>query len=170
LSLSQEIEKPVLQLLPDYPNEYCTYQTAIVHTNSHISFQKHYYSVPYKFIGEKVILKIYADYLEVFDGKLFLCQYSTKHKLSGYYTTEERHLPERSATYGKWNSSRYMQWALRKGPNAVIVVGKMFQQGSEEQYYQRVHPLLKLAGSYSNQRLDNACQLWLSTSPTVQHN
>lgn len=158
LSLFQEIEKTLLQPLPDYPYEYCSYQTAKVYTNSHISFQKHYYSVPYTYIGKKVTVKIYADYLEVFDGKLFLCQHSTKHKSAGYYTTEERHLPERSATYGKWNSSRYLQWARRKGPNVAIVVEKIFQQGPEQQYYQRVHSLLKLADSYSDQRLDNACQ------------
>lgn len=161
LSLFQEIEQPLLQPLPDYPYEYCSYQTAKVYNNSHISHQKHYYSVPYALIGKKVTLKVYDDFLEVFDGKTFLCRHSTKHKSPGYYTTEEQHLPEQSATYGKWNSSRYLQWARHKGPNVAIVVEKLFQQGPEQQYYQRVHSLLKLADSYSDQKLDNACQLAL---------
>lgn len=160
-SLFEEFEKETLQPLPIYSYEYCTYQSAKVYNNSHISFKKHYYSVPYAFIGKKVMLKIYSEYLEIFDGNNFLCRHSTKHKSSGYYTTDEQHLPEHSATYGKWNSSRYQQWARHKGPNVSIVVEKMFQKGPEQQYYQRAHSLLKLADSYSDQRLDYACQLAL---------
>ncbi|WP_438782232.1 Mu transposase domain-containing protein [Enterococcus sp. DIV0187] len=60
------MEKPALQPLPTYPYEYCLYQTVKVYNNSHTSYEKHYYSVPYAFIGRKVALKIYSDHLEVF--------------------------------------------------------------------------------------------------------
>ncbi|MDT2429279.1 IS21 family transposase [Enterococcus avium] len=160
-SLFEDIEKSALQSLPQYPYEYCTYQTAKVYNNCHISIGKHYYSVPYAFIGKKVLVKIYTDRLEVFHENNFLCRHSTKYKPSGYYTTDEQHLPEHSATHGKWNSARYQQWARRKGTNVAIVVEKLFQQGPEQQYYRRVHTLLKLADQYSDQKLDDACQLAL---------
>lgn len=45
------------------------------------------------------------------------------------------------------------------GPNVAIVVERMFLEAKiEQQYYQRVHALLKLADRYSDQRLDQVCQ------------
>lgn len=78
-------------------------------------------------------------------------------------------MPAQSSTYGEWNSSRYLQWARHKGPNVVIVVEKMFHQGPEQQYYRRAHSLLKLADRYSDQRLDQACQLALEKSTTPSY-
>lgn len=156
-SLFEELEKATLQPLPKHPYEYGEYKTAKVYANSHISYDKHYYSVPYAYIGKTITLKIFSHSLKLFDGTTFLYEHSTQYKQPGQYTTDQKHLPENSATFGKWNSSRYIQWAKRIGPNVEIVVEKLFDQGPEQQYYRRVHSLLKLADTSSDQRLDHAC-------------
>lgn len=168
-SLFEEIEKAALQPLPDYPYEYCEYKTAKVYNNSHISYQKHQYSVPYAYIGKSVTLKIYQDHIKVFDDADLLCRHSTKDKPPGHYTTDRQHLPEDSSSYGEWNSERYQQWANRIGLNVSIIVERMFQQGPEQQYYRRVHSLLKLADGSSNQRLDHACQLALEKTASPSY-
>lgn len=83
LELFKTYEQPVLQELPRFPYEMCEYREAKVYSNSHISLKKHYYSVPYQFIGEKVTLKIYNERVEIFrDGKKIaqhLTQYKSPH-------------------------------------------------------------------------------------------
>lgn len=160
-SVFTEIEQNILQALPKYPYQYCTFKTAKVYANSHISVAKHYYSVPYKYIGQTVTLKLYQDYLEVFIQNQFLCRHSTKNALPGAYTTDEKHLPPNSAAFGSWNSTRYKQWARRVGPNVAVLVDIFFQKGPEQQYYRRVHSLLKLADKATDRKLDRACQLAL---------
>ena len=40
----------------------------------------------------------------------------------------------------------------------------MFNQGPEQQYYRSVHAILKMADTYSDQRLDKACHYALERS------
>lgn len=158
-SVFLELEKETLQPLPTHPFEYGEYKQAKVSSNSHISVQKHYYSVPHTFIGKTVTVKIGATYLKVFDGTTLLCKHSTQYKAPGHYTTIKEHLPKNSANYGNWNSSRYKKWARNIGPNVAIVIDRIFLENKiEQQYYQRVHALLKLADRYSDQSLDQVCQ------------
>lgn len=52
----------------------------------------------------------------------------------------------------------------------AIVVERMFLEAKiEQQYYQRVHALLKLADRYSDQRLDQACQHALEKNGTPSY-
>ena len=51
----EELEKPVLQQLPKYPYELRQQLVATVMKDGHVNLRldKHYYSVPYRFIGGK---------------------------------------------------------------------------------------------------------------------
>ncbi len=126
--------------------------------NSHVTFNKYYYSVPYAYIGKTVTLKIYATRVAIYDKGKLLCSHPTERTIPGAYTTNEEHLPVDSMNFGKWNSAHYLSWAQRIGLNVHTVVQRLFEQGPEQQYYRRAHSLLNLADSYSDQRLDKTCQ------------
>ncbi|MGO4940679.1 IS21 family transposase [Fundicoccus sp. Sow4_D5] len=164
LSLFETFERETLKSLPHYPYEMCTFKDAKVYNNSHVTLNKHYYSVPYQYIGEKVTLKIYADHLEVYHKQQLVCQHRTTGTRPGAYSTVEAHLPEESQYYGQWNSTRYLKWASRIGPNTHTVIAQLFALGPEQQYYRRVHAILKMADTYSDQRLDTACHYALERS------
>lgn len=150
------MEQPLLQPLPKFSYEICTYREAKVYDNSHISLNKRYYSVPYQYIGQSVQLKIYQERLEIYYNQQLICQHSTKYKSTGVYTTDPQHLP-RDTQYHRWNKERYINWAKRIGPNVDIVITCYFDQGPEQHYYRKVHSILKMADIYSDQRLDKAC-------------
>ncbi len=154
--LFKEMEQPLLQPLPKFSYEICTYREAKVYDNSHISLNKRYYSVPYQYIGQSVQLKIYQERLEIYYNQQLICQHSTKYKSTGVYTTDPQHLP-RDTQYHRWNKERYINWAKRIGPNVDIVITRYFDQGPEQHYYRKVHSILKMADIYSDQRLDKAC-------------
>ena len=52
-SVYMEFEKDLLRPSLLKPYEICEWKAAKVHRNSHISVNKNYYSVPYKFIGQE---------------------------------------------------------------------------------------------------------------------
>lgn len=64
--LFKKMEQPLLKLLPTYPYEYCEYRQAKVYSNSHISYDKHYYSVPHQFIAQTVQVKVFKDRIEIY--------------------------------------------------------------------------------------------------------
>lgn len=156
-SLFEAYEQPVLQTLPSHSFEVCEYKPAKVYTNSHIMYAKHSYSVPYTLIGDTVQLKIYSERIEIYHNDQYITQHPTQYKLPGHYTTCTEHLPKESQHYGTWNSTRYIKWAGRIGPNVYTVISRLFEQGPEQQYYRRAHSILKMADTYSDQRLDKAC-------------
>ena len=111
-----------------------------------------------------MILKIYSTSIKIYHHNQFLCEHPTKGTRPGAYSTNEQHLPEESNQFGKWNSTRYLEWARRVGPNVHRVIANLFDQGPEQQYYRRVHAILKMADTYSDQRLDKACHYALERS------
>ncbi len=171
-SLFESLEKPLLKHLPQYPYEIAHWRKAKVQSNSHISYQKCYYSVPYTTIGKELSLRITSETLDIYDDSTHLCTHRLIQSKVGFYSTDRSHLPEQSSHYGEWNSSRYLNWAKKKGPYTEQLIQSLFDNTLYEQkVYRTVHSILKLADIYSDQRLESACQLALEkiTKPSDKH-
>lgn len=164
--LYAELEKDALLPLPKNPYELATYKSAKVQSNSCIAYQKNFYSVPYEHIGEVVDLKLTDDVLKVILNKEEIAEHKIIKNRIGHYSIDPIHMPENSNAYGEWNKERYLNWSKNIGPNVYKVISKLFDTTKHEvTRYRKVHSLLKLAGQYSNARLDKACQLSLSIAP-----
>ena len=171
-SVFENIEKALLKSLPRIPFEVAQWRKAKVQSNSHISFQKCYYSVPFQSIGKEVNLKIGVEFLDIYDESTHLCTHRLLKESIGVYSTDITHLPAQSAQYGEWNSSRYLNWAKKKGPFTELIIQNLFNDAVfEQKVYRTVHSILKLADLYSDQRLESACQLALEniTQPSYKH-
>ncbi len=171
-SLFENYELPYLKPLPQYPYEISQWRKVKVQSNSHVSYQKCYYSVPYTHIGKEVTLRITAQKLDIYDESTHLCTHRRIQSRMGIYSTDHSHLPEHSAQYGEWNSSRYLHWAKKKGPYTEQLIQSLFSSALYEQkVYRTVHSILKLADIYCDQRLESACQLALEkiSKPSYKH-
>ena len=171
-SLFESLEKPLLKPLPQYPYEVAQWRKAKVQSNSHISYQKCYYSVPYTTIGKELSLRITSETLDIYDDSTHLCTHRLVKSKVGVYSTDRTHLPEQSSQFGEWNSSRYLHWAKKKGPYTEQLIRSLFSSVLYEQKaYRSVHSILKLADIYSDQRLESACQLALEniSKPSYKH-
>ena len=171
-SLFESLEKPLLKPLPQYPYEIAQWRKAKVQSNSHISYQKCYYSVPYTTIGKELSLRITSETLEIYDDHTHLCTHRLIKSKVGVYSTDRTHLPEQSSQFGEWNSSRNLHWAKKKGPYTEQLIQSLFSSVLYEQkVYRSVHSILKLADIYSDQRLESACQLALEniSKPSYKH-
>lgn len=165
VSMFELFEKETLNPLPEKTYELCTWKKAKVQSNSHISYQKCYYSIPYDYIGREVDLKIFSNHFEVYSQSIMLCTHRILMNRIGEYDTDIAHMPPNSSSYGEWNSTRFLNWAKTKGPYTCQVIQLLFRDSKAEQrHYNAAHAILKLADSYSDQRLENSCQLALSLS------
>lgn len=159
-SVFNEVEKAALLPLPHRRYELATYRTAIVQSNSHVAYQKNYYSAPYQYLGKEVTLKITSHRLVILHNKEVLSEHELIWNKIGAYSTIPTDMPPHSNAYGEWNSTRYLNWAKSKGPNVYEVVYRIFASTTvEQQHYRTVHSILKLASTYSDQRLEEACKL-----------
>ncbi len=157
-----EIEKPQLLPLPKHSYQLAIWKKAKVQKNSHVCYQKRFYSVPHSLIGQEVQLKIYNDFMEIFFNSVYVHRHPLLTYENELYCTDPTHLPKDRTLYNDWTAERFIRVAKSKGRFVHQVVLKILTQGKAEQkYFKDCYNLLKLADIYSDQRLDIACQLAL---------
>lgn len=165
-------EKEYLSPLPDMPYEYAVWKKATVSFNYHIQFEKNYYSVPYQYLKEEVMLRITMRMVEIYHKNIRIA--SHKRVITGInkYVTNEDHMPEKHRTYGQWNQERIVNWAKSVGPNTHNVIQGIFKNAKiEQQVYNQCITILKLKDKYSSQILEEASGIIIQKHITpVQRN
>jgi hypothetical protein len=66
--LFEKFEKPLLKPLPQESFEFMTWKKARVNINYHIELEKHYYSVPHKYIRKEVELAYSINCVNIFNS------------------------------------------------------------------------------------------------------
>lgn len=156
-SLFESLEKPVLKPLPTHRFVFAEWKTARVNIDYHIEVDRHYYSVPYQLIHQKVELRLTATTVEVFlkGGRV------TSHLrsyLTGKHTTLPEHMPKSHQKYLEWTPSRLIQWAGTIGPQTQKLITFILENRSHpEQGYRSCLGVLRLQKQYTPQRLEAAC-------------
>jgi hypothetical protein len=75
-------------------------------------------------------------------------------------------MPPNHQQYTQWNSDRFRKWAAKIGENtATIVEAILTGYKVEQQGYRACMALLKLADTYTPERLEAACGRALSYTP-----
>ena len=141
--------------------------------NSHITWAKNYYSVPYTHVGEKVDVRITARMVEIYRDHQRL---SSHHRLPAtavnQYATNHADLPP-GPGYQQWDQDRVRAWAARIGTNTQDVVDRIFASVVvAEQGLNPALAVLRLSKRYSHQRVEAACALALNSrvpSPRYAH-
>jgi len=151
-----EVEKPLLQALPDVPPELATWAKVKVHRDAHVQFRKALYSVPFQRIGQTLWLKatdttvrLYADHeLVATHARLFA---------AGQRSTVTDHMPPEAIAH----QMRDPQWCRRQakdiGPACAALIDRLFNDRVLENL-RAAQGVIGLAKSYSPERLERACQ------------
>lgn len=174
VSVFEAEESPLLRPLPAVRYEISTWVYGRkVAKNSHVVWQKNFYSVPYPHIGTSVDLRVTATTLEVFAGTTRI----SSHLIIGsgqinQYQTRDHDVPQ-DKQYKEWDGPRVRQWAGRIGPATSTVIDQIFATVAvEEQGLNPALAVLRLTKRFSTQRLEAACALALATkiqSPRYSH-
>lgn len=159
-----EQEHQYLHRLPDIPYETAEWVYGrSIGLNSHVIYAKNSYSCPYQYFGKKVDLRITDSQIEIF------CQdqrIQTHPKYPAYVTnrfsTHEEDMPDKFKVNG-WDDERIKRWAYNIGPNTGKVIDLIFSGVKiKEQGYNSSLSVLRLSKSYSEARLETACELALT--------
>lgn len=158
------VEKEQLRELPRVPYE----ESEWVHGHSvsidcHVVYQTNRYSVPCKYVGKVVDLKVSETILEIY----FKGERITSHrKLPEYVkykcSTHEEDMPDQFQ-HTEWDDLQIIKWAYSIGNNVGEVIDHIFGNVKiKEQGYNSCLSVLKLSKSYTNERLEVACEIALT--------
>jgi len=166
-----------LELDRPYARALCSERFRITHIeenvrvapNYHFRYRDHYYSVPEHLARHRVdvyhigpILEVYHDHRHVARHLVSLKKYA--------YTTVAEHMPSEHAFVQGWSKEYFTREALAIGTaTAEVVKRTMERQQHVQQGFNAALGILRLAKSYSAQRLERACERALHFgSPTYR--
>jgi transposase len=158
--LFNDIERDILKPLPEERYQIKESAWATVMKIGHVVLQKdkHYYSVPYRFIGKKV--KVIWSSKQVWIYSHYECIASHSRTKSPYnYTTLEDHLASSHKFIAKWNPEYFLSWARGIDPNVEQLIGDiLIRKKYPEQAYRSCVGVLALAKKVGDKRLSAACK------------
>ena len=158
--LFEDIERNQLQGLPQTRYEIKHRKVVTVMKNNYVSLSedKHYYSVPYRFLGKKVTLLYSQSEVEVYHHYERIALHQRDRKHYGH-TTVEDHLASKHKFMSDWNPDKFIQRATEVGPDTrEYVIGLLNSRQHPEQAYRSCQGLLSFNARVGKERLNNACR------------
>lgn len=155
LSHYLEIDKPALKALPITPYSYAEWKRARSGIDYHIVVEKHYYSIPYRYIKEYIDVRIAPMTIECFHkgNRIALHQRSFKPG----HSTDHGHMPRAHQDHAEWTPQRMHSWANSIGPNTGQLIKALTELHKiPEQSYRSCLGILRMSKTYGNERLENA--------------
>jgi len=157
-------EKPLLKPLPATRFELKYYAKYTVAKNNHILLtkDKHYYSVPYRYIGQKVEVIYTHDMVRIYprDGGVIV---HLRDRRAGKYSTIKEHLCSHHQHYLDRSPQYYMDKAQAVSTPLYELIRLLFAGGRcPEQNYRTCDGLFSLQRKTSSMIFDQACQQALS--------
>ena len=169
--LFKEKELGLLQPLPSQRYELKEHQRSKVGKNCHVylSKDKHYYSVPYRFIGKRTQIRYTFKMVEVYYGNERIALHF-RDRTKSAYSTKKEHLPSTHQYYLDWSPSFFLEKAKKIGPNTHQYISKLFDQnGRVETKYKTAMGIIQLKRQYEISRIEKAAQLAM-WHPVVSYN
>ena len=147
------IEKRTLTALPPKPFELVLYQVGKVAPDCHVKAGKALYSVPWRLIGQQVLVRTCGDMVQIFAGEHVVATHVLH--LSGRSTNPE-HYPPHKIAYTLQTVSWCRAQAEQIGPGAVAVVAELSQVNALHRL-RAIQGIVRLRDRYDDARLDAAC-------------
>ena len=154
----EQLDRPALKALPEHPYRYVAIKPVKVNIDYHVEYDKHLYSVPHQYVGERVELHAGERLIELYFRRQRIAVHPRAHRPGT--TTEAGHMPTRHARHQQWTPQRLKAWARDLGAHVHGWVDtQLSSRAHPEQAYRACLGLLNLSRSYPIIRLDAACRL-----------
>lgn len=158
--LFEEIEKDELRPLPAENYELKNYQWSRVEFNYHIYLKddKHYYSVPYQYVGKKMKTIYTTRVVEIYKDNIRIAIHLRK-RAPYKYTTEKEHMPPDHQFINGWSPKRFIKWAATMGESVEIFIQELLDSRAHpEQAFKSCMGVMRLGKKYDQQALQLACK------------
>ena len=155
-------EKTLLKMLPQRTFEIKFYATLRVAKNNciYLSRDKHYYSVPYTYIGRQVDVIYTRTIVKVYHKQE---QIATHPRTSGFgYTTKREHLCSSHNHYKDRSPAWYKQLAAKRSAALEALIGKIFESAAvPETMFRSCDGLLSLCRKTDPLIFEKVCNIAL---------
>ncbi len=180
--LFEELERPALKPLPAARYELAHWKKVTVNIDYHVEYsdrsRRHYYSVPYTLVHQKLEVRATIHTVEIYKGNRRVASHAREH---GHrrYITDPAHMPPSHRAHLEWTPSRLIEWARSVSPHAAVIAEKILaSKPHPEHSYRACLGLMHLAKRYGNERFGAACERALasgaisytSVKSILQHN
>ena len=165
-------EKEFMRPLPKTPYEPAIW-TGELHVGCDylVSDGVNKYSVPFDLIGEKVVLRLTRNTVDVFYRGDRVAIHMRERSPQREPIVKPEHMPKEHRKYLAYNTDDFSEWGSSVGKNTSAVVQYFLTSSKEpEQGFKACASVRKLEERYGAKRLENACArlLAFSSSPSVR--
>jgi transposase len=144
-----EIEKDELQSLPANRYVYEQYKRAKVNIDYHITLEKCYYSVPFKYLQKEVEVRYSSNHVRIYYLNEIIATHPRLRTPGAFSTLAKHRTPEHAYIHDKWTPQRFLSWANSIGEYSTEFVQTTLDNTTyPEQSYRKILAVLKLAKEY----------------------
>ncbi len=156
--LFETLDRPNALPLAQRPYDYAEWYKAKAQLNYHIEVDRHYYSVSYQLLHERLDIRLTATIVEAFHKGERVAAHVRSH-VKGGYTTLPEHMPPSHRYYAEWNPARFIQWAGKTGEATARLVEKVLStRPYPEQGYKACLGIINLTRDYEPVRVEAAAR------------
>lgn len=159
-------ERSLLTPCPAQNWELAEWKNAKVHADCHVQVLKKFYSVPFKFVGRDVRVKVTSKLIEMFDRDLNPLAAHVRLHGKEIYSTDPKHYPEEKVAQVGFTVQHALKNADRVGPETLKLVKHLLNGPYPLKYLRRVQGILRLvqSGRVSVAGMEHAARLGMTYS------
>jgi len=160
-SVFLETEQHELKRLPSRRYEYAQFKQVKAGFDYHVALDKNqYYSVPYQFAGQIVLIRSTLRVIEVFfNGERIACHVKNYDQRKRFIT-DKSHMPDNHKAVSDWSPQRFMSWAAKTGEKTREYICSLLESKEHpEQAYRTCMAILRIASTVTKERMEEACAL-----------
>ena len=150
-------EKNALRPLPSKQYEFAQWSQQKLAKDYHILIDHHHYSVPHKYVGDQVEMRLTDSAVEIYANQNRIAAHIRSYEAGGN-TTQRAHMPANHREYARWDHDSLMDWASNVGWATRAWMQALFDRYPQVQLAIRsAVGLTRLAHQYESSRLEAAC-------------
>ena len=124
----------------------------------HIDVGRHYYSVPYPLIHERLDVRLSPTTVEVFHHGIRVWVHP-RSDVPGQHTTVAEHMPKAHRAHLEWSPSRLVHWGATIGRETEALVQQILESRPHpEQGYRSCLGIIHLGQHYEPERVEAAAK------------
>jgi len=169
--LFEQDERETLLPLPSLPYELHRIKFCKVMKNGHVSLHedRHYYSVPYNYIGKKVKMIYNSSRVDLYYQFKLIARHQRNYRRNRY-TTLTDHLASKHKFLSEWNPEFFISKAREIHADVAVFIEKLMESKAHpEQGYKACSGILNLARRVGSERIAVACRRALEYNAYTYH-
>jgi hypothetical protein len=153
----ETVEQKALLPLPTTDYVMGLWKEAKLHTDCHVVVDGCYYSAPYRFRGETILVRMADSMVYLYHSHELIATHTRGHR-KGERMTVSSHYPTEKAAYLEKTTVWCRRRAQTLGPNLVQFVETIMHQDHPMDTLRKVQGILHLAEKYPKERMDHAAR------------